>query len=75
MAAFIEVKILGGVSFIRVDQVVAVTYNDPMRCTVLLHGSSQGIGCAEPASVVLKRVKDALETPVPTAGGAHGDAG
>ena len=73
MAKFIEVKVLGGVTYIRADQVAAVAQTDQTRSNVFLLGNSQGIGSAEPAGVVVKRVIEALAPS--NAGGPHGDAG
>lgn len=57
---FVEVKALGGSNFIRADMVVAVSQNDPRKCSIVVQGGGNSIPCAEPARDVIDRLEAAL---------------
>jgi hypothetical protein len=53
---FIEVKSLAGMNYIRAADVLAVQYNDPQRCTVILTGGVM-IPCSEAAKELAARLE------------------
>ena len=55
---YIEVKTLAGVSYVRSADVLAVQFNDPQRCTVIMVGGVT-LPCTEPAKDVAARVEAA----------------
>ena len=56
---FIEVKSLAGMSYIRASDVLAVQYNDPQRCTVVLRGGIT-FPCTEAAKDIVARIETAM---------------
>jgi hypothetical protein len=56
---FIEVKALAGISYIRASDVLAVQYNDPQRCSVVLRGGIT-FPCTEAAKDVVARIETAV---------------
>jgi hypothetical protein len=78
MIQLVAVKALAGYNYVRVDQVIAISANDPTKCNVIMSGGIT-IPCSEPAKDVLAKLeaaskegevasKEAKET-------AHGDVG
>jgi hypothetical protein len=57
--AYIEVKSLAGVSYIRASDVVAVQFSDPQRCSILMVGGTTVL-CAESAKDIMARVEAAM---------------
>ncbi len=49
---YIEVKTLAGLSYVRGADVLAVQYNDPQRCTVVMAGGVT-LPCTEAAKEVV----------------------
>jgi ATP:corrinoid adenosyltransferase len=62
---FIEVKSLAGMNYIRAADVLAVQYNDPQRCTVILTGGVM-VPCSEAAKELTARL-EAVMTETETA--------
>ena len=56
---FIEVKSLAGMNYIRASDVLAVQYNDPQRCTVVLRGGIT-VPCTEAAKDIVARIETAM---------------
>jgi len=56
---FIEVKALAGMNHVRAADVLAVLYNDPQRCTVILRGGAT-VACAEAAKDIVARIETAM---------------
>jgi hypothetical protein len=53
---FIEVKSLAGMNYIRAADILAVQYNDPQRCTVVLTGGVT-LPCSEAAKELAARLE------------------
>ena len=60
MSAFVEIRALGGASYVRAGEVIAVQYLEPQKCNVLLSGGAS-LSCAEPATQVRARMDAALQ--------------
>ncbi len=60
MSVFIEFRALGGVNYVRAADIIAVQYNEPQKCTVLLAGGGS-MSCAEAAAQVKARIDAALQ--------------
>ncbi|HEV3045113.1 MAG TPA: hypothetical protein VGY52_14720 [Roseiarcus sp.] len=56
---FVQLKALGGINYVRADQVVAVSSTEPTKCTVALAGGAT-VPCAEPAKDVVERLEAAV---------------
>jgi hypothetical protein len=56
---YIEVKTLAGMSYVRASDVVAVQFNDPQRCTVVMSGGAT-LPCTEAAKEIVARIESAL---------------
>jgi hypothetical protein len=56
---YIEVKTLAGLSFVRGADILAVQYNDPQRCTVVMAGGVT-LPCTEAAKEVVARIEAAV---------------
>ena len=61
MSAFVEIRALGGASFVRATEVIAVQYLEPQKCNVLMSGGAS-LSCAEPATQIRARMDAALQT-------------
>jgi hypothetical protein len=59
---FIEVKSLAGMNYIRAADILAVQYNDPQRCTVVLTGGIT-VPCTEAAKELVVRLEAAMAGP------------
>ena len=59
MTVFIEVKSLGGTTYIRASSVIAVQYVEPKKCTLVL-GTGVTLPCAESAKDVTDRIEAAI---------------
>jgi hypothetical protein len=59
---FIEVKSLAGMSYIRAQDILAVQYNDPQRCTVVLTGGIT-VPCSEAAKDIMTRIETTMGGP------------
>lgn len=69
MSAFVEIRALGGASYVRAAEVIAVQYLEPQKCNVLLSGGAS-LSCAEPATQIRARMDAALQTQEMTDGDA-----
>lgn len=56
---FLEVKSLAGMNYIRAADILAVQYNDPQRCTVILTGGIT-VPCTEAAKDLVARIETAM---------------
>lgn len=56
---FIQVKSLAGINYIRASEVIAVSFLDREKCSVVMSGGIS-LPCTEPASVVSSRIEAAM---------------
>ncbi|HWG03431.1 MAG TPA: hypothetical protein VG271_00330 [Beijerinckiaceae bacterium] len=61
---YIEVKTLSGLSYVRGADILAVQYNDPQRCTIVMAGGVT-LPCTEAAKEVAARIEAAVAKPIP----------
>lgn len=54
MINLVAVKALAGFNYVRVDQVIAISAQDPTKCTIVMAGG-YNVACAEPAKDVLEK--------------------
>ncbi len=54
MINLVAVKALAGYNYVRIDQVIAISAQDPTKCTIVMAGG-YAINCAEPAKDVLEK--------------------
>jgi hypothetical protein len=55
---YIEVKALAGISYIRASDILAVQFNEPQRCTVVMTGGVT-VPCSEAAKDIVARIEAA----------------
>ena len=56
---YIEVKSLAGISYVRASDILAVQFNDPQRCTVVMAGGVN-VPCTEGAKEIVARIEAAM---------------
>ena len=66
---FIQVKAMGGVNYLRAQDIMGVQYTDREKCSILMSGGVT-VPCYEAASVVVARIEEQLKGAQPA--GAHG---
>ncbi len=60
MLNLVALRALGGLNYVRADQVVAIRATDPKRCDVFLFGGVI-IPCAETAAEVIEKLQSNLQ--------------
>ena len=58
MINLVALKALAGFNYVRVDQVIAISATDPLKCNVYLTGGVT-IPCSEPAKDVIAKLEAA----------------
>ena len=75
---FIQVKAMGGVNYLRAQDIMGVQYTDREKCSILMSGGVT-VPCYEAASAVVARIEEQLKGAQPVAAphgkeSHHGDA-
>jgi hypothetical protein len=63
---FIQVKAMGGVNYLRAQDIMGVQFTDREKCTILMTGGVT-VPCYEPAAAVVARIEEQLNGARPTA--------
>ena len=56
---FIQVKAMGGVNYLRAQNIMGVQFTDREKCSILMTGGVQ-VPCYEAASAVVARIEEQM---------------